>query len=68
MTTITIKNGQKQFTKTSFKNAEKLLDYLLEYLYFDKDLPKLSEEELNEAEQAKKEWQQNSANFSKVIK
>ena len=68
MTTITIKNSQKNFTKTSFDDAEKLLNYLLEFLYFDKDLPELSTEEIAEAKKAKKEWRENPAKFSKAVK
>ena len=68
MTTITIKNSQKNFTKTNFDDAEKLLNYLLELLYFDKNLPELSVEELAEADKAKKEWKENPAKFSRAIK
>jgi len=68
MTTITIKNSQKSFTKTNFEDAEKLLNYLLEFLYFDKNLPELSAEEISEADEAKKEWLENPAKFAKVIK
>lgn len=59
MTTITIKDDHQNFTKTNFENAEKLLNYLLEYLYFDDNLPELSSEEIAEARQAKKEWAEN---------
>lgn len=67
MTTITIKDGQKKFAKTSFATAENLLEYLLEYLYFDETLPELTKEELFEASKAKKEWQEKSVKFRKVI-
>ena len=46
MTTITIKNGQKQFTKTSFDTVKELFVYLREklspvsiYLVDDSDIP-----------------------------
>ena len=67
MTTITIKDSEK-LPKTNLENAEKLLDYLLQHFYFDKNLKKLNTEELADAAKAKKEWQQNSSEFSRVIK
>ena len=67
MTTITIKNSQKKFTKTSFNDAENLLNYLLELLYFDKSLPELNAEEIAEANDAKKEWRENPAKFSRAV-
>jgi len=68
MTTITIKDGKKLFTKTNFETVENLFDYLLQHLYFDKNLPELTAEELSEAEQAKKEWKKNPVKFSKALK
>ena len=67
MTTITIKDSGKKFGKTNFANVETLMEYLLQHLYFDEDLPELTKEELAEVVQAKKEWRQNSAKFRKVI-
>ena len=67
MTTITIKNNNRLFTKTSFDTEESLLNYLMEQLYGDETLPPLTKTEINEVKEAKAEWQNNKEGFERVI-